>query len=118
MLYIRGHAVPRGFLPAAGQEQSVTTRLSSEDARQRAELRQEKTRLRDHQVAESARYQQEQSNASAAKVLRLRELRLAREAEQRRLADERAAAQLAQPPKRSHKAKAKTAEPAGETAEA
>jgi hypothetical protein len=105
-------------VPAAGQETSVTTRLSSEDARQRAELRQEKTRLRDHQVAESARYQQEQSNASAAKVLRLRELRLARETEERRVAAERAA-QQASAPKRSHKAKPKAAAAeAAETAEA
>lgn len=56
--------------------------LSAAEAQQRVAMRQEKTRLLERQSAEAAKFQAEARAASAAKIERLRAMRLAHEATQ------------------------------------
>jgi hypothetical protein len=87
----------------------VTKQTMADEARLRAEVRQEKMRLREQVAAETERQQQDMRQATQDKVSRLRDLRLAREAMQQETATRLKAEQAAAPPapKRSHKAKPK-----------
>lgn len=59
---------------------SSSSGLSSVEVQQRAAMRQEKTRLMERQAADAEKFQAEARAASAAKIQRLRDLRLAHEA--------------------------------------
>lgn len=61
---------------------SSTSGLSAAEVQQRATMRQEKTRLMERQAVEAEKFQAEARAASAAKIERLRALRLAQEATQ------------------------------------
>lgn len=98
----------------------MTKQTMADEARLRADVRQEKLRLREQVAAETERQQQDMRQASLDKVARLRDLRLAREAMQQEAADRVKAATLAAgpaTPKRSHKAKTKSLPQDGGAAE-
>lgn len=61
---------------------SSTSGLSAAEVQQRASMRQEKTRLMERQAADAQKFQADARAASAAKIERLRALRLAQEATQ------------------------------------
>jgi len=61
---------------------SSSSGLSAAEVQQRATMRQEKTRLMERQAVEAEKFQAEARAASAAKIERLRALRLAQEAAQ------------------------------------
>jgi len=64
----------------------MSSSSSAAEALQRAAMRQEKTRLLERQAAEAEKFQTEARAASAAKIERLRALRIAHEAAQAEIA--------------------------------
>lgn len=81
--------------------------ISTDEARRRAEARFEKITQREKEAAESMAAEQARQKAVAAKIERLRSLRLAKEAEDQAAAALELAYAPAAPPKRKRRTAAK-----------